>query len=64
LRVNTRKTSKLTVKFACFLEKSNPKNFGPRIFPYGDDRAEKTAQDESEKTLKKHAHSVLIQPTR
>jgi len=60
LRVNTRKTSKLTVKFACFLEKSNPKNFGPRIFPYGDDRAEKTAQDPLKKTLKKRAHSVVI----
>jgi len=46
------------------LDKSTYKNFGPTIASYGFDRAEKTAQDESEKTLKKHAHSVLIQPTR
>jgi hypothetical protein len=35
------------------------KGFGPTIIFYGFDRAEKTAQDTSEKLFKKYAHSVL-----
>ncbi len=33
--------------------------FGPTIILYGFDRAEKTAQDKSEKPPQKYAHSVL-----
>jgi hypothetical protein len=36
------------------------KRVRPKILFNGFDRAEKTAQDASKKTSKKHAHSILI----
>ncbi len=59
LKNNTKQSENYSPFFQYFCDKTVSKIFGPTIVSHGFDRAEKTAQDTSDKLFKKYAHSIL-----